>query len=365
MQETCICGVDIGGTKIACGLLFTEHGLLVNQGKPERIRTSEALAIDKKRPNAALATAVIELIMRQISALKRSERVLLKGIGVGCCGIIDQPAGILRQANKLPDVRDLPFGPLLRHRLGQIEELNQIYVTIENDANAAGMAEALYGSGRGYREVVYMTISTGIGGVLVSNGQLQRGATGKAGEFGSLYLGSDLDPAEPKRAVWSRLAGGKAIAESVLASVKTGKFQLLRRVAEEHPDKLDVRLLAHCARSGDSDCRILFEKTGSIIGLGIANLIDLYDPDCIVIGGGMVKAFDLWSPAMFASLFSRKPSLRPGMIRTARLGDMVGLIGAAAVCLSELCVSSCANFGEGPGQGAQPSAGFVPGGGGP
>ena len=331
-----ICGVDIGGSKIACASFRFQNGALQTLGATKRVETQGTLGANPKGANASLAKEVLGLIVDQLSALDPGDRALLKGVGIGCCGIIDQSSGILRYANKLTGVRDLPFARYIGDRLRQFQPLKDLHVAVENDANAAGLGEALHGSGAGLRDVVYLTISTGVGGVLVIDGKLQRGTSGKAGEFGSLYLGSEVNPADPKQAVWSKLVGGKSVAERVVAQVQEGKFVRIAKVVQDHPTKVDMRLLAECARSGDFECQSLFQEIGHVIGIGIANLVDLYDPDCVIIGGGMVKAFDLWSPSMFESLFCRKPALRSGMIRTARLGDMVGTIGAAAVCSAEL-----------------------------
>jgi glucokinase len=309
--------IDIGGTKLAVGVTDGEGRVLAQT----RDRTDVALGPE------GVCARLVEML--EEARRKTGDRLPLKAVGIGCGGPLDRRSGIIIT------VPNLPGWDGFRLR-GYFEDRLNLPVVLDNDANAAGLAEALFGAGRGLSHVCYFTISTGIGGGIVVDGRLYRGATELAAEFGhQVILPDGPRCACGKWGCLEALASGPSIARRAREKLAAGATSLVWDLAEGDPSLVTAERLAEAARRGDPLARELWEETGYYLGIGMANVINILNPSVIVAGGGVSAAGDLLlEPA-------RRAAKERGMIPLtdaceilpAALGPEVGIVGAAALAM--------------------------------
>src|SRR5215207_1669595 len=309
-------GLDVGGTKIASATL--QDGRLETR---EMIKTNVA-------DSDALVTQLVELI----GHLRSDETV---AAGVGLPSIIEFETGRIAHSVNIP-LQDLPLRQLLTERTG-------IPVYIENDASCAALAEAFDKDGTlVFPNLVMFTVGTGVGGGMVFNGRLYRGAT-SAAEVGHTVIGVDLDDGAP-------VPEGKHPLPGTLEYLAAGRAldRLAEREAREEEDSFlgkrleqDGEVTGHDvvdgAKAGDADALRVLDILGQRLGIGIANAINTFDPQEIVIGGGVSVAGDLLlEPAKRVAAEYTVPGLgRHTTIRLARHGAQAGVLGAAMVAAQE------------------------------
>lgn len=288
--------IDIGGTKIAVGMVDESGKLLARLEHP---------TAPKQGPTQGLAQ-IREML--QQTATEAGDR--LEGIGIGCTGPVDPLSGILEKNAFLPGWEGMRLTDELERSFG-------VSVAMENDADAAALGEFAWGAGRGAKRFIYVTVSTGIGGGMVFDSQLYRGVDGSHPEIGHHVI----DPAGPQcfcgaRGCWESLASGPALAER-------GGLSNAKEVCD-------------AARRGDKNALMAIEQEGFYLGMGIANLITLFVPDIIVLGGGVIQSHDLFWERIH-SIILTSCGLVPfekTRILLATLGLNVGLIGAARVWIA-------------------------------
>ncbi|MGH3329365.1 MAG: ROK family glucokinase [Streptomycetales bacterium] len=303
-------GVDIGGTKVAGGVV-DEAGLVL-----ERLR-ADTPSTSRREIQHAIVGVANELASRHPA----------RAVGVGAAGFVDASRS------------SVLFAPHLawRHEplREAIQELIRLPVVVENDANAAAWAEYRFGAGRGEPDLVCVTLGTGIGGGVVTDGVLRRGRYGVAGEFGHMCLVPGGHRCEcGNRGCWEQYASGNAIvreSREVLASGSPLAQGFLERVGGR-PEALTGADVTGAARNGDAVAVEIMEEVGRWLGIGLANLAAAYDPGCLVVGGGVADAGEmLLAPARHA--FRRQLTgrgYRPeARIVQAALGNDAGLVGAA------------------------------------
>ena len=306
--------VDLGGTKLLIGLV----------GRDGRVLARRRTATPHGGPEA---------VARAIRDLARSLRdevgtigATIAGVGVAVAGPTDHGRGVIYDPPNLPGWgRETPFGALLARELDSP-------VGIENDANAAALGEAWIGAGRGVRDLVYVTVSTGIGSGLILGGRLHRGARGTAGEVGHVIVEPDGPPCRcGARGCLEAMASGPAIAGQARQAIARGDVTVLRQFAGR-PDELTAAAVADAARGGDTLASDLYRRAGTRIGIVLSNLLALLNPTMIIVGGGVSKAGDLLFHPLREAIRARvypRPALDV-VVAPAELGDDVGLIGAAA-----------------------------------
>jgi glucokinase len=286
-------GLDLGGTKIAAAVV--EDGKVLDRERRDTPQTGFEAVLDE------LATAAGELIGRHPD---------VEGVGLGSPGPLDYERGMVLFAPNIPGMERAPLVAELERRLSRS-------VVLENDANAAGFAEHLYGAAQDLETSIYITISTGVGGGLFIGDRLIRGAHGLAGEIGHMIMlpGGPID-GDGHHGTLEALAAGRAIARE--ASYCYGRATTTEEVFE-------------LARDGERKALAMVDNAAMFTGMGIANLVKVFDPEGFVIGGGMsqVGAFYLDRIEAAARRFLEGYSLPE--IRPARLGTDAGVIGAAAV----------------------------------
>ncbi len=271
---------------------------------------------------------VADLGRELVEARDARPDVLCAGLGIPAT--IDHDRGVAIQAVNL-EISDVPLRDLMREKLG-------LPIYIDNDANVAALAEFLFGAGRGARNVVMLTIGTGVGGGLILDGEIYRGSTGAAAELGHIVVQEDGPPCQgncPNHGCVETFASGTAIAREG------------RKAAEEHPDSALGKALAEgpivgktvteLAINGDPLAREVVADAGRHLGVALASLANIFDPDLFVIGGGVSVVGDLMLDPAREELVSRAlPPMNRAPVHLAELGPEAGMIGAAAMALIEL-----------------------------
>jgi glucokinase len=271
--------------------------------------------------------ARLEAEIRQAIAADTSVEAI--GLGIPCT--IDREHGIAISAVNLP-IQDVPVRDLLGDRL-------DMPVFVDNDANLAAIAEHRHGAAQGAENVVMLTIGTGIGGGLILNGQPYRGSTGAAAELGHVVVDEDGPPCQgncPNHGCVETFASGTALArEGREAASREPGSALGRMIAEGHV--IDGRAVTDAALNGDEVARVVVERAGYHLGVALSSLANSFDPNVIVIGGGVMAAGDLLLDPARAQLSSRAlPPANRTPVVAAALGPDAGMIGAATMALEEL-----------------------------
>lgn len=308
-------GVDLGGTKILTALV-DGAGRVMQRHRVPTPREGPAAVVE-------VIAGTVDAVL-QGTALGRPE---MAGIGVGSPGPLDPRTGIVFEPPNLPGWRDVPLAQMLSDRLGMVTH-------IEHDANAAALAEWWIGAGRGIRDLVYMTISTGIGGGIILGDVLLQGVSGTAGEVGHTTIdvnGPRCGCGRPGHL--EAMASGPAIARMAAEASGTGRRTAVLAMAGGDPSRITAEMVEEAARQGDAVARDVLARAGFYIGVGVANLLNLLNPRRVIIGGGVSKAGELlFGPIRrtVSDLAFEHPA-RDAEVVPAALGDDVGAIGAAAV----------------------------------
>jgi len=212
-----------------------------------------------------------------------------------------------------------------------VEEALGIKTFLLNDASAAALGEYTFGAGKGVRHMLYITVSTGIGGGLVLDGRLYGGAQGLAGEVGHITIESQGPPCKcGNRGCWEALASGTAMAREARELIKGSPDSLLAGMARR--EELTAELVHEAALKGDEVARAIIHRAGSYFGIGLAALVNIFNPELLVIGGGVSLIGDMYLEPAFAEMRRRAYVLQGGPVRWSRpaLEDKAALLGAVA-----------------------------------
>jgi glucokinase len=312
VAEGCVIGVDLGGTKLLAGALDAELTVHHRTNRP-------VLGLDQAELVGLVAHAVEEL---RTAVGGRVEAV---GFGIPCT--FDSRTGMAVQAVNLP-LADLPFAEIMADRLG-------LPVFVDNDANCAVLAEARAGVAAGCDDVVLLTLGTGIGSGMVLRGQVYRGWIGAGAEIGHMVVEINGRPCQGNCPNWGCLesvASGTALVREVSLSVARRPDTALGRALEAGRE-LTGPMITELAQQGDPVACDAIDVIGRALGVGVANVVNIFNPQVVVIGGGVSAAGEmLLAPAR--EVVARR-ALRPGKdpdvvrIETAAFGAEAGMIGAA------------------------------------
>jgi len=307
---TLACGIDVGGTKIAGGVI-DEDGTVV-----EELRV-ESPATDVEAIEDAITSLVTELRSRHEIA----------AVGVGAAGYVDKARAVVMFA---PNIawRDVNLK-------GELEERLDLPVVVENDANAAAWGEFVYGAGHDIDDLLMVAVGTGVGGGVVLDGELYRGAFGVGAEIGHMRVVPDgIMCGCGNRGCLEQYGSGSALVRETRAAARSGSLlaaDLLARAGGD-PDAITGPLVTEAAQAGDPFAVEQLQVIGRWLGEGIASLTAVLDPAVVVIGGGVSEAGDLLLDPVRAAFGTQLTGRghRPVLdIRRARLGNRAGLIGAA------------------------------------
>jgi glucokinase len=318
-MQPLIIGIDVGGTKIAGGLVTPNGRLTSSVTVPSR-------GGDGFEASFGQVLHVIERLIRQAGGKDK-----LQGIGLCVPGPLDTRKGVILNAPNLPGWRKVPIAVTVSNRFG-------LPVKIENDANAAGLAEVLFGAAVGYRHVFYVTVSTGIGTGIIVSRRVYHGKHGAAGEGGHV----SIDFQSPYRCTCGALGHIEALASGP-AMARRARVRLeqehaaasrLRDLARGNPSRITPEMIERAARAGDAVSRSIIEETGFYLGVWLAGMITLLDPEAIVIGGGVSRI----GRPLFRTIrktilrYTLNPALAANTpLVPAKLQKLVGVYGSASL----------------------------------
>jgi glucokinase len=307
-------GADLGGTKMAVGAVDSERRVLH--------RATEATL---GRELDDLLDELTAELREAVAACPQAE-----AIGLGIPATLDRERGVAISAVNLPLI-DVPVRDLIGERL-------RLPTYVDNDANLAALAEHRFGAARGATNAVLLTIGTGIGGGLIVGGEVYRGSTGAGAELGHVVIDEDGPPCQgncPNRGCVEALASGTALAREGLAAAEANPDSALgRTLASGEP--IDGREVNSAALAGDPTARSVVALIGTRLGVALASLANIFEPDVIVIGGGAAAAGDLLLDPARAEVRARAlPPQNATDVLAAQLGPDAGLIGAATMALEE------------------------------
>jgi glucokinase len=300
-------GVDVGGTKLLA-VVVDGDGAVVSEQKVARPRGGDAVV----ETVAGLAADV-------------------DAIGLGIAGLVDR-GGVLRVAPNLAEIEDFPFRDRLADRLGRP-------VAVDNDATVAAWGEFRVGAAAGAQDAVVVTLGTGIGGGVIAGGVLQRGATGFAGEPGHMVVDPN-GPACPcgRRGCWERFASGSGLGRLGREAAEAGRAPAVLELAGGDPEAVRGEHVGDAAQAGDVGALAVMDAFAWWVALGVANLVNILDPEVVVVGGGLVELGDvLLDPvrSKYTDLVLA-PQHRPAVpIVAATLGERAGAIGAGLLALDQ------------------------------
>jgi glucokinase len=311
-MDELVMAVDLGGTQARIALVDRDLEILTRRVEPTQAREG--------------VESVLDTLIRRMEKLGLDfgwDRI--RAVGVSAPGPLDPQRGVILWVPNLPDWRDIALTERLGRAVGRP-------VFLGNDANTAALAEHRLGSGRGYSDMIYITISTGIGSGIISNGRLLLGHEGLAGEVGHMIL----EPDGPRCNCGSAgcleaLASGTAIARQARDLVTAGERTLIAEIVRGDLDRITAHLVHAAAIDGDAIAVDLLRRAGTYLGLGLVNLMRLFNPGLVAIGGGVTNAGDFLFAPMHAAIRERIGEIywRRCLIVPPALGGDVCLTGAA------------------------------------
>lgn len=316
MQKKYIIGIDLGGTKISAAISDTGGNIFYKKTVPTLTSEGPASVVGR-----------IENLIEEAIKYKNASSDEVAGIGIGSPGPLDPKKGVILDAANLPGFVNLPLAEPIEKKFG-------IKTYVENDANAAALGELWFGAGRGCRNFVYVTVSTGVGGGIIINGDIYQGNTGNAGEIGHITI----DPSGPRcncgnYGCLEVLASGTAVARIANERLAGGEDSILKDC-----EKVTSKEVFEAAANGDKLASDVVAYCLNYLGIGMANLVHLFDPERIVIGGGVSKAgpivFDTVRKVIKQRCF--KKLAETVQVVPAELGVESGLVGALGVVLSKM-----------------------------
>jgi glucokinase len=312
MAAGCVIGVDLGGTKLLAG---TVDSRLQVHHRARRLVASQEPA------------AVVELIVGAVEEALDAAAGGVVGVGLGVPALVDPQTGIVRDSNHLL-LRDVPLRDLISERLG-------LPVVVDNDANAAIVVEWRCGAARGATDAIMLTLGTGIGGGLIVGERLVHGSRGAAAELGHIIVEADGPPCPgrcPNHGCLEALVSGHAIGREGL------------RLAQEHPSsalgrafaegrEISGALVTELAHDGDPVALAIMSEMGRRLGLGIVSLVNIFNPDVVVVGGGAIAAGELLLAPAREVVATRALEVNRAAVRiaSADFGAEAGMLGAACL----------------------------------
>lgn len=316
-----VIGLDLGGTQIRSARLDPALNIL----QRENMLT---LADEGLEPT-------LQRIKEAIYKVLPEDRSTVKGIGISAPGPLNPLTGVVVAPPNLPGWHDVPLEDILH------EEFD-LPVYVGNDANVAGLAEVTRGAAKGYRHAIFITVSTGIGSGIIYDGRLLLGKEGLGGEVGHTII-----IANEQVSTLEKSAAGPALARRARAAIEAGRESSILELAGGDLKKIDARIIGEAAKQGDALALEIVDFSAKIVGLGIVSLLLLFNPEVIVIGGGVSKFGPSWFEKIWDTV--REYTLddsywRDLEIVPADLGGAVSIIGAAALVLTRGGQTDVAEF---------------------
>lgn len=311
-DEKVIIGVDLGGTRIRAACCDRQLNILDRK---------ETFTHAKEGRDATMQR--IKDLIRDVMP----DNATVEGIGFSAPGPSNPKTGVVVAPPNLPGWHDVPLGDILHEEFG-------VPVYLGNDANVAALAEAMRGAAQGYRNVIYITVSTGIGSGIISGGYMILGYEGLGAEIGHIPLVVDQ-----RITTLEKEAAGPALASKARSLIEAGEESMITDIVGGNLDAVDGEAVGKAAKQGDTLALAIVEKAGQIVGLGLVTMLHLFNPEIIVIGGGVANGLGdlLLTPARktIQQYTIDDAYWRDLHIVTPDLPEDVGIIGAAALVLTQ------------------------------
>lgn len=316
-----VLGIDLGGTKILTAVTNAQGKML----------SRDHSITPATKGQKAVIQSILESTGRALGQAGISAADLI-AVGVGAPGLSNPETGILFTSPNLPGWRDVPLRDIIEKVLGK-------KAFLINDANAAAVGELHFGAARGTRNFIYITVSTGIGGGIVIDGKIYTGSTGTAGELGHMVIDDEGPLCNcGNRGCWESLASGTALAREARNHIREGASTSILYYASGDLEKVNAEVIQKAAQAGDNLANQLIARVAYYLGVGLANLTNIFNPELIVIGGGLSNMGDMLIQPAFKEAERRAFRQAYKAVRFARaeLGRNSGVIGAAAFALQEI-----------------------------
>jgi glucokinase len=314
-------GIDLGGTKILTAVANMQGKML----------SRDHSITPAKEGQQAVVRSILESVGRALDQAHLAAADLT-AIGVGAPGLSNPQTGILFTSPNLPGWKDVPLRNIVEKQLGR-------KAFLLNDANAAAVGELYFGAGRGTNNFIYITVSTGIGGGIIIDGKIYTGSSGMAGELGHMVIDDEGPQCNcGNKGCWETLASGTALAKEARHSIKEGAATSILKYAEGDIEKINAEAIHEAAQAGDKLANELIARTAYYLGVGLANLINIFNPEIIIIGGGLSNIGDMLLKPAFQEAKRRafKQAYQAVRFTRAELGRNSGVLGAAAFALEQI-----------------------------
>jgi glucokinase len=313
-------GIDLGGTKILTAVSNTAGKILSCDLRPT----------PAKEGQVAVVKSILDSVGRTLDQAQITA-VNLAVVGVGAPGLSNPETGILYTSPNLPGWDNVPLRDIVEKELGR-------KAFLINDANAAAVGEFHFGAGRGVRNLIYITISTGIGGGIIIDGKIYPGSTGTSGELGHMVINDEGPQCNcGNRGCWETLASGTAMAREARHKIREGTATALLNYVDGDVEKINAEAIHKAAQAGDKMSNELIARTAYYLGVGLSNLINIFNPEVIIIGGGLSNIGDTLLKPAFVEVKQRafKQSYQAVHFTRSELGSNSGVLGAAVFALEQ------------------------------
>lgn len=319
-RELPVLAIDLGGTKVITAIvsdkgevLAKEYNLTLADEGPHRVISRMLSAIDR------------------LLSVKDMGLSQLHSISVAAAGAIDMQKGLVTSSPHLPGWYNIPLRDIIKGKYG-------VNTFLINDASAAALGEHRFGAGRGVKTLIYLTVSTGIGGGIIINDKLYCGPSGSAGEIGHMTI--DVNGSKcscGNIGCLETLASGTAVAQEAIRRVSLGEKSSLLEIVGGKIENITAQKVGAAAQSGDPLALDVIAKAATYLGVGMVNLVNIFNPEMIIVGGGMAKMGDLLLAPARQVVRERAFQLSAQAVRIvpAQLGDDGGLLGAAAFAFQQ------------------------------
>jgi glucokinase len=316
-----VLAIDMGGTKIVAAIISSQGQVVARE---------YYLTLADEGPQSVI-NRILSAIDHFLS-LRRMESSQLKSISIAAAGAINFEKGLVTQSPNLPGWRDIPLRDMVREKYG-------VTTFLINDASAAALGEHRFGAGRGVNNLILLTLGTGIGGGIIIDGKLYSGVSGSAGEIGHMTI----DVNGPRCncgniGCLEMLASGTAAAGEAIRRIRQGERSSLTEIVEGKIESITAEKVGVAAQGGDSLALEVILKAANYLGVGMVNLVNTFNPEMIIVGGGMAKMGDLLLDPARQVVTERAFQLpaQAVSIVTAQLGDNAGVLGAAAFAFQQV-----------------------------
>jgi len=319
-SELPVLAIDLGGTKIVAAIISSKGQVMARE---------YCLTLADEGPEA-----VINRIFSAIDRLLSQRNINLSplsGISIAAAGAIDFEKGLITSSPHLPGWHDVPLRDIVKERY-------KVNTFLMNDADAAALGEHYFGAGQGVNNLILLTVGTGIGGGIIINGRLYSGASGSAGEIGH----TTIDINGPRCSCGNTgcleaLVSGTAVAKEAIKRIRQGERSSLTEVVGGKIANITAKEVSIAARDGDSLASEVVLKAATYLGVGLANVVNIFNPEMIIIGGGMAKMGDLLLNPARQVVKERAYQLSAQVVQIvpAQLGDDAGVLGAAVFAFQQ------------------------------